>query len=101
LHHVSIQTKTISISNLAHGTSQEGSVVLSSGGGTFNGYAARCVVGWQPSGTNSSWLRAWRLFVDQDKDDDGKKRTLEYGIRNEHSSSAVTGSLIVYILCTQ
>jgi hypothetical protein len=101
LHHVSIQTKTISISNLAHGTSQEGSVVLSSGGGTFNGYFARCVVGWAPSGTNSSFFRAWRLYVDQDKDGDGQKRTLEYGIRNEHSSDAVTGSLIVYILCTQ
>lgn len=73
---ISIRSHTVSISNLAAKSSVDGSPSCA-----VSGWNPRCVVGWYPSGSNTSWASVWKAFVNQDED------KLYWGVRNVNTDT--------------
>lgn len=86
---ISIQYKDIALGSIAANTYKSGETSFS----PTDYYYGRCVVGWYFSGTNTSLLIVNRIFYNQTDEYIG------WGVRNIHSS-AVSGTLRVFVLCT-
>lgn len=85
---IRIEEKSINVGSISANSYKSANVSYSAP----TNYKAICIVGWYPSGTNTSFIVPIRLVYDQ------TAGQISYGLRNIHSS-AVTTTLNVRILC--